>query len=92
MAEQALGHALPPQAVIHHVNEVRSENRPGNLVICEDRAYHLLLHQRLRAYLATGNAGMRKCYICKEYDLPDRLVTYSNNTSIFHRACSRRGA
>jgi DNA-directed RNA polymerase sigma subunit (sigma70/sigma32) len=31
---------------VHHVNGDRSDNRPANLVICEDQSYHQLLHQR----------------------------------------------
>ena len=64
VAERALGHALPPTADVHHVNEHRDDNRPGNLVICENRGYHRLIHERLRAYRATGNADARRCRYC----------------------------
>lgn len=49
VAEAALGKFLPPGAVIHHVNGVKSDNRPSNLVICENQSYHLLLHARAKA-------------------------------------------
>lgn len=55
VAEQALGHHLPDGAEVHHVNGIRSDSRPTNLVICQDRAYHFLLHRHLRVLRAGGN-------------------------------------
>lgn len=49
IAESILGKPLPPKAEIHHVNGTRHDNTPSNLVICQDRAYHLLLHRREKA-------------------------------------------
>lgn len=43
-AERALGKPLPPQAVVHHADGSRSDDAP--LVICQDQAYHKLLHVR----------------------------------------------
>ena len=64
IAERAIGQPLPSGAVVHHVNEIKDDNRHENLVICESRAYHLLLHQRMRAYHACGDANARKCSFC----------------------------
>lgn len=50
IAEQALGKHLPKKAVVHHHNGAKDDNRPGNLVICQDQGYHLLLHQRAKRY------------------------------------------
>lgn len=48
VAERALGKPLPNGAVVHHVNLDTHDNRPCNLVICPDEAYHRLLHKRMR--------------------------------------------
>ena len=49
IAEKVLGGPLPDGAEVHHANGIRSDNRNENLVICESRAYHRLLHQRMKA-------------------------------------------
>lgn len=40
IVEGALGHALPPAAEVHHVDGVKGNNANGNLVACQDHAYH----------------------------------------------------
>lgn len=49
VAEAALGKHLPPGAIVHHRNEDPRDNRKENLVICQDRAYHALIHARMDA-------------------------------------------
>ena len=66
IAEKALGRKLPPHAEIHHFNGIKHDNRNGNLVICNNRAYHGLLESRTRVYLAGGRPGKHKiCSHCK---------------------------
>jgi HNH endonuclease len=49
VAEKALGKPLPKGAIVHHVDGNTLNNAPSNLVICQDQAYHCLLHKRQRA-------------------------------------------
>lgn len=72
IAEKALGKRLPLKAKIHHHGRNKSKNS-GNLIICEDQAYHHLIEQRTRAWEACGNANWLKCAYCHEYDDPAKL-------------------
>lgn len=63
-AEQALGKPLPPGAEVHHVDPTNRDTSP--LVICQDDAYHKLLHNRLKVYRAGGDPNTEKvCSACK---------------------------
>jgi hypothetical protein len=86
IAEKALGKALPDGVEPHHVNEIKSDNRNENLVLCNDHKYHMLLHQRMRAYKACGHADWGKCWICKQWDSPQNLV--NSRRIIYHKKCN----
>ena len=91
IAERILGKPLPRGAQLHHINGDRSDNRPENLVICQDYAYHSLLHQRERALKACGHANWRKCQICKTYDDSKNLTNGKSRIGInYHRKCGTR--
>jgi hypothetical protein len=90
VAEAALGRPLPSQAVVHHINGDKTDNRPSNLIICEDHAYHMLLHRRQRAFAECGNANWHRCLICKEYDAPENLYIEPNESRAKHRECARQ--
>jgi hypothetical protein len=44
-AEVALGHPVPKGWEVHHINEIKVDNRPENLVVCQSRRLHVLLHK-----------------------------------------------
>lgn len=77
VAERAIGKFLDSCHPIHHVDGATSNNANGNLVICEDQAYHKLLHQRQAALVACGNASALRCDICHSYDRQEEIRTYS---------------
>ena len=83
IAEKALGKPLPKGAEVHHYGK-RNDNT--KLVICQDHAYHMLLHRRMRAIEACGYASWRKCLFCKQYDKPENLHIDSHNA--YHVACN----
>ena len=73
-AERALGRPLPPGAQVHHADGSKDELAP--LVICQSKAYHILLHARMRVVAAGGNPNTeRVCCSCrkpKAFDLFNR--------------------
>lgn len=82
IAQQLLGRPLLKGEEIHHYG-TKTDNT--KIVVCENHAYHMLLHRRMRALAACGHAGWRKCYYCGSYDDPKNLYTHSKN--IYHKAC-----
>lgn len=90
IAEKVLGKALPLGAVVHHIDGKTGNNKNSNLVICENNAYHLFLHQRQRAYKNCGYPHWRKCNFCKEYDDPANLYLHPNQAMAYHKACIKK--
>ena len=68
--------------VIHHYC---NSNGYFELVLCQDQAYHKLLHIREDAIRYSGNVNWRKCTYCKQYDTPENLTI--NKKGIYHSEC-----
>ena len=66
VAERALGKPLPEGCKVHHWDENKENNDPSNLVICENDAYHMLLHARKRRLDDTGSFDLKRCLTCNE--------------------------
>lgn len=67
IAEAALGHTLPDGVEIHHVDGNGRNNAHSNLVICQNKAYHKLLHRRMRIKAAGGNPNSERiCQLCRK--------------------------
>jgi hypothetical protein len=90
IAEKAIGHYLPPKAEVHHHNKIKGDNKHRNLIVCEDRQYHKIIHIRTAAYIATGNAHKRCCTYCHEYDDISNMRLNSPKSSAstyIHKVC-----
>jgi len=62
-AERALGKALPEKAIVHHADGSTRDDAP--LVICQDDAYHKLLHVRMRVVRAGADPNTHRfCASC----------------------------
>jgi hypothetical protein len=95
--ENIMGKPLPSRAVIHHVDGNKHNNNPKNLVVCQDRRYHGLLHRRINALTACGNPNYRKCTYCKKWDAPENLIITKRRSGninydgpIYHRECKQK--
>jgi hypothetical protein len=96
IAEKALGRQLPKKAVVHHHDRNGFNNVGGNLVVCPDQSYHLLLHARMRAQEACGNADWKRCIHCHGYDDPKNMKTSNisarNTPRFYHLDCNNEVA
>lgn len=83
IAEKALGRILPPKVAVHHVDENPYNNTPGNLVVCQDQAYHLLLHRRMRIVRAGGNPNRQSiCGQCRQLKDNDQFYPSKRNSGV----------
>lgn len=88
VAERALGHRLPHKSHVHHVDGNRLNNAPSNLVICENNAYHRLLHFRTRILKAGGNPNTdAMCSTCKQALHKSQFYRATKNQSGVQTRC-----
>lgn len=97
VVEAVLGRRISGEHPIHHFDEDRTNNSPGNLVVCEDQAYHELLHRRMDALEGCGNPDALRCSICGEWDAEENLaVTQLRGKRArlvaYHRPCAAKKA
>jgi len=86
IVETILGKSLPKGAVVHHVNEDESDDRKENLVVCQDQGLHNIIHGRIKAFKACGNARWKPCRHCHQYSDPSLLI--KNGSSHYHQKCA----
>ncbi len=89
MAEKAIGHILPTWVIVHHVDGDKQNDSNGNLVICQDQSYHLLISRRKIALDICGHATFKKCAYCHKYDDPTNMF-FSKHYSGYHKECKNR--
>ncbi len=82
IAEKVLGKRLPKGAEVHHTDENRGNDSYSNLVICQDRSYHRLLHSRKTALRESGHVDWGQCRFCKQYGPASDMAR-----KWFHRHC-----
>lgn len=87
VAGNAFGGPLPRGAEVHHVNGDKLDNRSNNLVVCQDRAYHMLLHRRARALTACGRPDWLKCAYCGQWDDPANMYVHKGGVKARHNRC-----
>lgn len=97
VVENALGKPLPIQAEVHHVDEDKTHNDNSNLVVCENHAYHKLLHQRMRALDECGDPNAQRCCICHSYERQTEMKVVQGRgkrdwRQAYHQSCNTRKA
>lgn len=90
IVEKVLHRQTQKRIEIHHVDGDGTNNRHSNLVVCENHAYHHLLHVRGRALYGSGNPSWRKCSICHQYEKQENLYSNPANSSYQHPRCHNK--
>jgi hypothetical protein len=90
VAEKNLGRFLLPEEEVHHEDEVKTNNSPGNIKVFSSHSEHMAAQRRQRALRECGHADWMKCGYCGEYDAPSNLYVYTprrRQPRGFHTSC-----
>ncbi|MBE0568933.1 MAG: HNH endonuclease [Deltaproteobacteria bacterium] len=88
IVEKVLGKRLPPGAIVHHVDGNKMNNAHSNLVVCQDQAFHNLLHSRSKAKKECGDANYLRCEYCGRWDPPGSIVRgRPSGYTGYHKEC-----
>ncbi len=89
VAEKALGKYIEAKYPIHHHDTNGRNNANANLVICESRAYHKLLHTRMRILAAGGNPDTQKlCSVCRKLRMRSEFRSMPTLYDGLHSTCT----
>lgn len=93
-AERVFGKPLPKGSVVHHVDGSRDENAP--LVICQDQAYHKLLHWNMFMRSKGGNpftdSWCARCETIQPKENFTKFKTKSSGVAYACKPCQRKNA
>jgi hypothetical protein len=92
VVEAILGRFLTDEEEVHHDDENKANNKPLNLIVCSNRAHHMLLHRQRRTENAGYNKDWRKCPYCKQYDDPLSMAFAKQSRNFYHSECAREYA
>jgi hypothetical protein len=89
--KKVLNTSLYPKMIIHHLDGDFTNNENSNLVVCEDRSYHMLLHQKKDAKygrkVERKRFSIQQCYLCNKFDKKKDMMNYKDTSFYFHLKC-----
>ena len=88
VVEQSFGRKLLKTEAVHHINQDRTDNYIGNLMVFSSHSSHLAFHKRLVAFETCGHYDWRPCAFCHKYDDPTNLE--SHGTGSYHKSCKNQ--
>jgi hypothetical protein len=85
VVEKRLGRYLTRKERVHHDNEIRTDNRDSNLILCANEAEHRSIHRRKRISLAGGNPDTDR--ICPRCDKVKSKSEFTSSSNPYCRIC-----